>query len=51
MFYDTQAREGSLLPGVEEWAPTIAATEQRLGLSGKSALERRIYRMLLPWIR
>ena len=47
-FYDEKARQDTSLPAPKVWQPVIAATERRLGLSGTSVLERRIYRMFLP---
>lgn len=49
-FYDTKTEKDSLLPSLEEWDPAITTTERRLDLSGRSILERRIYRVFLPSI-
>ena len=47
-FYEEKRGMDCLFPSLEEWDSAIAATEQKLGLRGKSVLERRIYRMFLP---
>lgn len=49
-FYDERTKEDNLFPSLEEWDLAITTTERRLGLAGKSVLERRIYRMFLPAI-
>jgi len=49
-FYDERTKKDNLFPSLEEWDPAITTTERRLGLAGKSVLERRIYRIFLPAI-
>jgi hypothetical protein len=49
-FYDDETKKDALCPGLKEWDPAISTTERRLGLTGNSVLERRIYRAFLPAI-
>ena len=49
-FYDDRKSSSRLLPALSDWEPVIATADRRLGLTGKSVLERRIYRMFLPAI-
>jgi hypothetical protein len=50
-FYNDGKSRSKVLPTLDEWRPAIATADRRLGLTGKSVLERRIYRMFLPVIR
>ena len=50
-FYNDRKSRSKVLPTLDEWRPAIATADRRLGLTGKSVLERRIYRMFLPVIR
>ena len=47
-FYGDERKRDSLCPGLREWHRAIMTAEWRLGLAGKSVLERRVFRAFLP---
>ena len=47
-FHAEETKEDDLFPSLETWDTVVTTTEQRLGLTGESVLERRISQMFLP---